>query len=71
VIGTLNIEDLDALFERARVAVAAAGTGDIELAYYPTTEWARRLASHDPFVTSLHADVAVTLHAGSVPLEAV
>jgi hypothetical protein len=71
VIGTLNIETLDALFERARAAVAAAGTGDIELAYYPTTEWARRLASHDPFVTSLHADVAVTLHAGSVPPEAV
>ncbi|MCA9880369.1 MAG: helix-turn-helix transcriptional regulator [Thermomicrobiales bacterium] len=64
VIGNLGIEDLDALFERSRVAVAAAGTGDIELAYYPSTEWARRLASHDPFASSLQADVAVTLHTG-------
>ncbi|MDQ2652189.1 MAG: winged helix-turn-helix domain-containing protein [Chloroflexota bacterium] len=71
VIGSLGIEDLDALFERARAAAAAAGTGDIELAYYPSTEWARRLASHDPFVTSLQADVAVMLHTGAVPAEAV
>ena len=70
VIGNLGIEDLDALFERARVAVAAAGTGDIELAYYPSTEWARRLASHDPFAASLQADVAVTVQTGSVPAEA-
>jgi hypothetical protein len=70
VIGNLGIEDLDALFERARTAAAAAGTGDIELAYYPSTEWARRLASHDPFVASLHADVAVTLHTESIPAEA-
>ncbi len=66
-IGDLSIEDLDALFERARAAATAAGTGDIELAYYPTTEWARRLASHDPFVMSLQADVAVRLLAESVP----
>jgi hypothetical protein len=70
VIGSLGIEELDALFERARAAVAAAGTGDIELAYYPSTEWARRMASHDPFVTSLLADVAVMLQVGSVPTEA-
>jgi hypothetical protein len=70
VIGNLNIEDLDALFERARAATAAVGTGDIELAYYPTTEWARRLASHDPFVTSLQADVAVNMYTAPVPAEA-
>lgn len=70
VIGNLGIEDLDALFERSRVAAAAAGTGDIELAYYPSTEWARRLASRDPFVTSLQADVAVKLLKTSVPAEA-
>jgi hypothetical protein len=70
VIGNLGIEDLDALFERARAATAAVGTGDIELAYYPSTEWARRLASHDPFVTSLQTDVAVNMHAVPVPVEA-
>jgi hypothetical protein len=70
VIGSLGIEDLDALFERARVAAAAAGTGDIELAYYPSAEWARRLASHDPFVTSLQTDVAVKLSPGSAPPDA-
>jgi hypothetical protein len=71
VIGNLGIEELDALFERARAATAAAGTGDIELAYYPTTEWTRRQASHDPFVMSLQADIAVNLHTGSVPAEAI
>jgi hypothetical protein len=71
VIGHLGIEDLDALFERARAAAAAAGTGDIELAYYPSTEWARRLASHDPFVMSLQADVAVRLFTRSVSAEAI
>ncbi len=70
VIGNLSIEDLDALFERARAATAAVGTGDIELAYYPSTEWARRLASHDPFVTSLQTDVAVNMHTPPVPVEA-
>lgn len=70
VIGNLGIEDLDALFERARGAAAAVGTGDIELAYYPSTEWARRLASHDPFVASLQADVAVEVRSGPVPVEA-
>ena len=67
VIGTLGIEDLDALFERSRAAATAAGTGDIELAYYPSAEWARRLASSDPFVTSLQSDVTVHMQPGSVP----
>lgn len=70
VIGNLEIEHLDALFERARVAVAAAGTGDIELAYYPSTEWARRLASDDPFATRLQGDIAVRLRTEPVPVEA-
>lgn len=70
VIGNLIIEDLDELFERARAATAAAGTGEIELAYYPSTEWARRLASHDPFATALHSDVAVNLQSAPVPAEA-
>ncbi|MCA9878318.1 MAG: hypothetical protein KC442_11070 [Thermomicrobiales bacterium] len=67
VIGTLSVEALDALFERARVATAAAGTGEIELAYYPSTEWARRLANTDAFVTALQGDVAVALTAPAVP----
>lgn len=71
VIGNLGVEDLDALFERARTAAAATGTGDIELAYYPSAEWARRLAVHDPFATSLHADVAVRLTTWTVPAEVV
>jgi hypothetical protein len=66
VVGNLGIEELDGLFERARAAASAAGTGDIELAYYPTTEWARRVASHDPFVASLQADIAVTMRSESV-----
>jgi hypothetical protein len=70
VIGNLGVEDLDALFERARAAADSAGTGDIELAYYPSTEWARRLASHDPFVTSLQTDVAVNMYTTPVPVEA-
>ena len=70
VIGNLGIEELDALFERARAAAAAAGTVEIELAYYPSREWARRLEKQDPFVSSLAADIAVRLHTGAVPPEA-
>ena len=66
----LGIEDLDALFERSRAAATAAGTGDIELAYYPSREWARRLENQDPFVSSLATDIAVRLHTGAVPPEA-
>jgi hypothetical protein len=69
VIGNLGIEDLDGLFERVRAAAVAAGTGDIELAYYPSTEWARRVATGDRFVASLQADIAVTLGADPVPVE--
>ena len=70
VVGNLELEELDGLFERARAAVAAVGTDDIELAYYPSTEWARRLVTHDPFVALLQADVAVTVRTGPVPAEA-
>lgn len=69
VIGSLSVEALDALFERARAATAAAGTGEIELAYYPSTEWARRLATADAFVAALQGDVAVALTEPVAPTE--
>ncbi|MFT4040607.1 MAG: winged helix-turn-helix domain-containing protein, partial [Thermomicrobiales bacterium] len=70
VIGDLGLEELDALFERARAATAAAGTPEIELAFYPTSEWGRRAASGDAFTAALAADVAVEMAPGAPAAEA-
>ncbi len=56
VVGRLDIEALDGVFDRSRVALAAvAASGRIELAYYRPADWATRLASGEPFAASLVA----------------
>ncbi len=56
VIGSLDVESLDGVFERARVAInPIAASGRVELAYYRTADWSRRLATGDAFAASLVA----------------
>jgi hypothetical protein len=56
VIGSLDVESLDGLFERARGALdPVAASGRVELAYFRSSDWSRRLASGDGFAASLVA----------------
>ena len=56
VIGSLDVESLDGLFDRARVVLdPVAASGRVELAYYRSSDWSRRLASGDAFAASLVA----------------
>ena len=56
VIGSLDVESLDGVFERARVALdPVAVSGRVELAYYRPADWSRRLATGDAFAASLVA----------------
>ena len=54
VVGSLDVETLDGLFARVRIAMSPADTGSrLELAYFRPAEWARRLATEDGFAASL------------------
>ena len=54
VVGSLNVEALDGVFDRSRVALnQVARSGRVELAYFRTTDWQRRLATGDNFAASL------------------
>jgi hypothetical protein len=56
VVGSLDVETLDGIFDRARVAMIPAATGGrAELAYFRAAEWSERLASGDDFAASLAA----------------
>jgi hypothetical protein len=65
VVGNLQIEEIDGVFDRARIALTpVAGVGGIELAYFQPADWASREANGDAFARSLVAtrsvDLAVT-----------
>ncbi len=54
IVGDLGIEDLDGVFDRAEVALApVAGPGGIELAYFRSRDWSRRIAAEDAFAARL------------------
>lgn len=54
VIGSLDVEALDGVFDRARVALnPLSRLGRVELAYFRPADWQRRLASGDDFAASL------------------
>jgi hypothetical protein len=56
VVGSLDVETLDGIFDRARVAMIPAATGcRVELAYFRASDWTERLASGDDFAASLAA----------------
>ncbi len=64
VVGRLDVEEIDGVFNRAQVALAPlAGPGRVELAYFPSADWAARVTSSEPFAASLLADPLVVLSA--------
>ena len=53
-IGSLDVEAIDGVFDRSRVALApVTGMSRIELAYFPPADWRARTTSSDPFALSL------------------
>jgi len=64
VVGGLDVEQLDGVFDRARVALdPLAGTGRVELAYFRPEDWQARVAVNEPFAAKLVADTLVVLRA--------
>jgi DNA-binding transcriptional ArsR family regulator len=62
VVGELDLEAIDGLFERARVALArSVAPPRLELAYYRPADWEARLAAGDAFAMSLEADRRIDL----------
>jgi hypothetical protein len=64
VVGNLQIEDIDGVFDRARVALTADTDGGVELAYFRPGDWASRVTNGDAFARSLVATRCIDL---SVP----
>ena len=57
IIGELELEAIDGIFERARIALASVVTPPrLELAYFRPADWEARLATGDVFAASLAAD---------------
>jgi DNA-binding transcriptional ArsR family regulator len=62
VVGSLEVEELDGIFDRCRVALdQIAGAGRIELAYFRPADWQARLDRGDPFAAALleHQQIAL------------
>ena len=55
VVGTLEVEVLDALHARASTALTAHGDPPPELAFFPPSEWGARVAAGNPLVRALLA----------------
>ena len=54
IIGSLEVEAIDGVFDRSRVALApVTGLSRIDLAYFPPPDWRARTTSSDPFALSL------------------
>lgn len=61
-VGDLELEALDSLFERVRLALATAtATTRFELAYYRPADWHARREAGDPFVAALQRGPHVDL----------
>jgi hypothetical protein len=64
VVGTLQIEEIDGVFDRARIALTpVAGVGGVELAYFQPADWASRVANGDAFARLLLAERHIDLFA--------
>lgn len=62
VIGNLGVEEIDGLFDRARVALAPTpARGHFELAFFRPADWAPRIAGGDRFAISLIAERSIAL----------
>jgi hypothetical protein len=62
VLGSLGVDELDALFDRCRVAlVPVAGATRIELAYFRPADWRERLGCGDPLAAALREDSRIEL----------
>ena len=62
VLGNLGVDELDALFDRCRVAlVPVAGATRIELAYFRPADWKARLDRGDPLAMALREDGRIEL----------
>ena len=54
IVGSLEIEAIDGVFDRCRVALAPiAGISRVELAWFQPAEWRARMTSSDLFAASL------------------
>jgi hypothetical protein len=66
ILGELNLEDLDGVFERSRLALLPLiGPDRLELAYFRLGDWRNRLSSDDPFAGLLIAGCCLDLHAAA------
>jgi hypothetical protein len=62
VVGNLTVEDLDGIFQRARVAVEPlAGPRRLELAYFRPADWTARIATGDSFAAALWASERIKI----------
>lgn len=60
VVGQLNLDELDGLFERSRTALASvAAPGRLELAYFLPDDWQDRLKAGDKFAEAMLAEPRV------------
>jgi DNA-binding transcriptional ArsR family regulator len=66
VIGNLDLEAIDGVFDRARAALMPLiDPNRLELAYYRPPDWNARLEADDPFVASLRTARRVDLFPSS------
>jgi hypothetical protein len=62
IVGDLELEAIDGVFDRARKALApAVGGNRIELAYYRPGDWQARQEAGDPFIVALERERCLDL----------
>ncbi len=62
IVGSLGLEELDGVFDRARVALAPVTGGNrVELAYFLPADWRARVTNGDPFAGVLLAAPRIDL----------
>lgn len=62
VVGWLDLEVVDGLFDRSRKALSSVSQyGNVELAFFPPAEWAERMTIADPFTAALLAEPRIDI----------
>ena len=62
LVGSLEVETIDGVFSRSRVALGpVAGMDRVELAYFRPSDWRERMTSGDAFAASLLAGERIEL----------
>jgi hypothetical protein len=70
IVGKLDVEALDGVFDRCRVALVSVGGMDrVELAYFRPTDWRARVIANDRFAALLLTGPRIELRA--LPVEEV